>query len=148
MSRSGYTDDNEDQWDFIRYRGAVKSALNGARGQAFLKEMLAALDAMPVKALIKNELEDAFPLSVSHWGFVEAPAVCAIGAVGRARGIDMTNIDSNDPEAVAGKFGIADAMAREIVYENDEGRWRETPEQRFERMRAWIVAHIIEDPRA
>jgi hypothetical protein len=68
MSRSGYSDDC-DQWDMIRWRGAVASSIRGARGQAFLKEMLAALDALPEPKLIAEELESD-------------GAVCAIGAVG------------------------------------------------------------------
>ena len=47
MSRSGYTDDYDDgyEWANIRWRGAVKSAIRGKRGQATLK---AILDAMAV----------------------------------------------------------------------------------------------------
>lgn len=44
MSRSGYNDDC-DGWALIRWRGAVNSAINGKRGQAFLRELVAALDA-------------------------------------------------------------------------------------------------------
>lgn len=58
MSRSGYTDDGWDdesaQWAAIRYAGALKSAVRGKKGQAFLRELLAALDAMPVKRLIRE----------------------------------------------------------------------------------------------
>src|SRR6185295_11408998 len=79
LSRSGYSDDGE-RWDLIRYRGAVASAIRGARGQTFLKEILAALDAMPEKKLIANELE-------------EDGQVCALGALGKARGLDMAGID-------------------------------------------------------
>jgi hypothetical protein len=43
-------------WSHIRWRGAVASAIRGGRGQAFLREMLAAMDAMPVKRLVANEL--------------------------------------------------------------------------------------------
>lgn len=125
MSRSGYNDDCE-PWDLIRWRGAVNSAIQGKRGQAFLKEMLAALDALPEKKLISRELE-------------QGGAVCAIGAVGKARGIDMSDIDPEDTEVVAELFGVADAMAKEIVFMNDEYDWRtETPEARFIRMRRWI----------
>jgi hypothetical protein len=36
MSRSGYSDAwDDDTWAIIRWRGAVKQAMNGARGQAF-----------------------------------------------------------------------------------------------------------------
>ena len=143
MSRSGYTDD----WDLADnrlylYRGAVESALRGRRGQAFLREMLAALDALPEKRLIQNML-------------VEDGAVCALGAVGRARGLDMKpfapvdddDYDNDDDmgDAMAGLFGIARSMAAEIMYENDEGTWaQETPEQRFARMRRWVERQIIE----
>ena len=135
MSRSGYSDDLE-QWDLIRWRGAVKSALRGARGQAFLREMLVALDALPDKKLIEGELVDDY----------DPAAVCAIGAVSRARGLDVTGVDPQDRETVACKFGIAEAMAAEIVYENDEGAgyWsNETAEQRYSRMRKWVEASII-----
>jgi hypothetical protein len=92
--------------------------------------MLVALDALPVSHLVANELETA-------------GEVCALGAVGRARHIDMVKIDPEDRETVATTFGIAAAMAAEIMYENDEAIGsRETPERRFDRMRHWIASEI------
>jgi hypothetical protein len=130
MSRSGYTDDPENDWSRICWRGAVASAMRGKRGQAFLREMLAAMDAMPEKRLVSWELE-------------ADGEVCAIGTVGRARGIDMTKLDPEDSASVAGTFGISEALAREIVFENDEAVWeRETPENRFSRMRQWIERNL------
>ena len=38
MSRSGYSDDL-DNWDLIRWRGQVSSAIRGKRGQGFLREL-------------------------------------------------------------------------------------------------------------
>lgn len=108
MSRSGYTDEIDDRWAFIRYRGAVNSALSGARGQAALIEILAALDAMPVKELITESLVTA------------DGDYCTLGALGAARGMDMSQIDADDWGAVAKAFGIAPAMVREIVFMNDE----------------------------
>ena len=165
MSRSGYHDDCEG-WDLIR--GAVKSAIRGRRGQAFLKEMLAALDALPEKRLITEDLvidgenggfivggdtlvaEHVGGTTFSYYGTVSKPPevckigdVCALGAVAAARKMQVSDIDPHDPYQVAPAFGIAEAMAREIVYENDEGTYAlETPEERFERMRKWIVANI------
>jgi len=125
MSRSGYSDDY-DQWATIKWRGAVASAFRGKRGQAFLREMKDALDALPVKRLIRDELE-------------AGGEVCAIGAVGARRGISMNDIDPEDSASIAGAFGISHAMACEIMYENDEGNYHnETPEQRFIRIRAWL----------
>lgn len=130
MSRSEYSDDWDDQWATIMYRGAVASATKGARGQALFRDLLDALDKLPERKLIADELE-------AHG------AVCALGAVGRARGIDMKNLDPEDAERVAATFGIAPALAREIVYMNDEGAINtESPEQRFIRMRAWVASQI------
>lgn len=136
MSRSGYDDNIDDEWQLIRWRGAVASAIRGKRGQAFLKEMLAALDALPEPKLLKKELE-------------ADGAVCAIGAVGRARGVDMSKIDPEVPAQVCNAFDIPDALAREIMFENDEGvaYWHaETPEDRFTRMRAWIERLVRREP--
>lgn len=142
MSRSGYSDDI-DNWDLIRWRGQVASAIKGKRGQSFLLELLAALDALPVKRLIADELEALDLITCSHWGLFEAESVCAIGAVGRRRGIDMTKLDPSDYSTVAGTFNIAEQLAQEIVCMNDEmGGWRETPEARFTRIRAWAVSQI------
>ena len=129
MSRSGYSDDY-DTTDNV-WRGAVASALHGKRGQAFLREMLAAFDAMPTKRLIDEILE-------------QDGEVCAIGAVGVARKMDMQHFGpENDPDKVGIAFGIASAMAAEIAYQNDEAAfYTETPEQRFTRMRAWVVSKI------
>lgn len=132
MSRSGYNDYDSEYSDilYINWRGAVESALRGKRGQAFLREMLAAMDALPEKRLIANELK------------ITDGEVCAIGAVARVRGTDVSEIDPEDHETVAARFGIAHAMACEIMYMNDE-YWRtETPEARFARMRKWIEEQI------
>lgn len=37
-------------------------------------------------------------------------------------------------------------MAREIEYENDEGSWNETPEQRYERVVKWVRKQLT-DPK-
>ncbi len=105
MSRSGYSDDCE---NLGLYRATVARTINGKRGQAFLREMAAALDAMPVKELIVSEI-------VSLDG-----QVCAIGSVALARREDVSNLDVNYPDDVADRFGIARALACEIAYENDE----------------------------
>ncbi len=137
MSRSGYSDDC-DGWDLIRWRGAVASAIRGKRGQQFLKEMLAALDAMPEKRLIANELQD------------ERGGVCAIGAVGAARGIDMKALDPDEPEGIAKTFDVASALVQDIADMNDDAfRYakpsdiRSPEERRWQSMRDWCAAQII-----
>jgi hypothetical protein len=111
MSRSGLVDDMDDVLAYGRWRGMVKSSLKGKRGQKLLRDIADALDAMPVKELIANELE-------SDGEF------CTLGVVGCARGIDMSDIDPEDSEQVSEAFDIADCLAREVVYMNDEcGPW-------------------------
>lgn len=133
MSRSGYTDDCDDTFDLIRWRGAVMSAIRGKRGQAFLLEMFRAMEALPQKRLIKKALQDEY----------EDSAVCSLGAVGRARGIDMSKIDADEYEEVAVAFGIPNALAQEIMYLNDEGSCnREDAMARFARVRTWIIGHL------
>jgi hypothetical protein len=108
MSRSGYTDDCDDNWALIRWRGAVASAIRGSRGQAMLREVAEALDALPEKRLAAESLVTA------------DGEYCTLGALGRARGIDMIPIDPEDRQAVAHTFGVAEALAAEIMYLNDE----------------------------
>jgi len=142
MSRHGYSDDI-DQWQLIKWRGQVASAMRGKRGQQLLIDLVKALDAMPEKGLIANELIES------------GGEVCALGAVGVYRGVpDLNKLDPEEPERVADAFDIAEQLAREIVYVNDEagnnhkvvdGRWTycpETPEERWQRVRAWAIRHI------
>ncbi len=144
MSRSGCTDGwDYDTWDYVKWRGAVTSALRGKRGQLFLMEMLTALDELPIKRLVKDELIDVDRVSFSQWGMHECESVCAIGAVGRRRGVDMSGMDPEDYSTVAGTFNLASAMTQEIVYINDESGYRdETPEERFKRVRAWVASQV------
>lgn len=162
MSRSGYSDDygDDDPWALIRYRGAVNSAIKGKRGQALLRELLAALDAMPDKRLVAGELE-------------EAGEFCALGVVGQARGMNLAAIDTYDVESLGPKFNIAEALAREIMWVNDdhvsETRWVEVEvfgplrpwdrrissmnvpnehagSQRWQTVREWVEANIAKVP--
>lgn len=134
MSRSGYSDDCDYP---ALYRGQVVNAVKGKRGRALLTELAEALDAMPVKELIANELQ-------------AGGAYCALGVVGSKRGVNLSEIDPHDSEQVSKTFDIAECLAREIVYVNDEmGPWREqeTPEQRWVRVRKW-VQEALDNPRS
>ena len=129
MSRSGYSDDCE---NVQLWRGAVRSAIRGKRGQKFLREMLDALDAMPDKRLITDDL-------------VNDGEVCAIGSVGIARSLRMDDLDPLYPHMIARRFGIAEALVQEIEYVNDEaGRKADSPYSRWCRVRAWVSAQIKE----
>jgi hypothetical protein len=163
MSRSGYTDDYDEDGTGGLWRGAVARSIKGRRGQAALKELAKAMDAMPVKALAAESL------------VTEGGEFCTLGVLGQARGIDMNPIDPDDWDAVAKAFNIAPAMVREIVYENDEyineWEWQEieicgpmrpyypdygkhkrsvrvpvndAPERRWRHMRDWTAKQIKE----
>lgn len=131
MGRSGYNEDCGG-WSLIRWRGAVASAIRGARGQAFLMEMLKALDALPEKRLIASALVTA------------EGECCAMGSVALLRQLETKSVDAYDREAVADLMGIAEALAAEIAFvnDNDFAYNEETPEQRFARVRSWVADSI------
>lgn len=162
MSRSGYSDDYDDEGALGLWRGAVARAINGKRGQTALRELAGAMDAMPNKVLAAESL-------VTSDG-----QFCTLGVLGQVREIDMRPIDPEDWDAVARAFDIAPAMVREIVYENDEAvndyewvdvvicgpmetRFRQEhnrsvrvdiPEEvlgpkRWKLMRAWVESNIV-----
>lgn len=134
MSRSGYSDDCSG-WELIMYRGRVASAIRGNRGQKFLKEMLTALDEMPVKELVKDELE-----------VPETGEVCALGCLAKKKGLEMKGIEPYDSGfQLAKMFDIAECLANEVMYEND-AYWSETPENRWKRMREWVAKNIKPEP--
>lgn len=145
MSRSGYSDECDDQWQMICWRGAVKSAIKGARGQAFLKELAAAMDAMPEKRLTTHALQ-------------ADGKFCALGVIGQARGMDLSKFKAEDGEEweagqwgqLSKEFGIAEAMVREIMHHNDEGIWHRWDDgadhgpARWKYMRDWIDRKLAE----
>lgn len=138
MSRSGYVDDYDGDVSIHLYRGSVERALRGRRGQAFLREMAAALDAMPVKELVADEVVR------------DSEHVCAMGAVALARRLDVSKIDPEDYYAVSKLLNIAPSMAREIAFENDDdfGSRTEAPAARWKRMRKWVDANLLPENRA
>jgi hypothetical protein len=143
MSRSGYTTDGWNDWRSIMYRGAVASAIRGKRGQAFLRELLAALEAMPERKLIAGRLE-------------RDGCYCTLGVIGAARGLDLKALDAPydcapedvdliDHDKLVDVYGVASALLREIQYENDEHWLPETDEQRWQRMHQWVHEQLKEE---
>ena len=170
MSRSGYTDDygDDDPLAHGRWRQAVKRALHGRRGQALLRELVQALDAMEDKRLYSGSFATA------------EGEFCTLGVLGSKRGTKMDDLgdeDDCDPALVGQRFGVAPAMAAEIMYMNDEyavdeWKWVDVvicgpmppyhfppsghkyhercvrvhndshPQERWKRMRAWAVENL------
>jgi hypothetical protein len=133
MSRHGYSDDYDGN-ELAMWRGVIASAVRGKRGQAFFRALVAALDAMPEKRLVTGDLEN------------EEGAVCALGCLGKARGVDLSSVDTYDYDQLAELFNIAPQLAQEVMYVNDEGVWGDSPEKRWSDVRAWAARQIRVDP--
>ena len=132
MSRSGYSDDYDSEWSLICWRGQVASAIRGKRGQAFLRELLDALEAMPDKRLIADD-------------FRRDGEVCALGAVAVKRGRPDIGQDPEDYDGIATDLGIAPQLVQEIEFVNDEldDYYRKaTPEQRWQKVHDWAESQI------
>jgi hypothetical protein len=134
MSRSNYSYEVDDQRQAIMCRGSVVSALRGARGQKLLKDIVVALDALPEPKLIAEELE-------------ADSCFCALGAVANLRGVDFSKLNEHyAPHHLSKPLNIADALAAEVMYMNDEaGMYNETPESRWARMRNWAQERILKE---
>jgi hypothetical protein len=135
MSRSGYTDDFNDENNYTYlFASVVKRSIKGKRGQAFLREMHDALEALPEKRLVEDDLQTS------------EGAVCALGAVGQARGLDMSKLTPDYSDQIAKAFKISETLAREIAYVNDDDfNYRdETPEDRYARVLDWVKEQIVE----
>lgn len=139
MSRSGYTDDTDDNWQHIMWRGRVASSIRGKRGQALLRDLLVALDAMPDKKLFPNN----FSTAVGEY--------CTLGVLGAARGTKMDDLgdaeDGCNVRLVGERFGVAAPLVQEIMFMNDEGIYFQdtlSPQKRWEFMREWISKQIKE----
>ncbi len=151
MSRSGYSDDLDDSWELIRWRGAVASAIRGKRGQAFLRELRDALQALPEKRLIHGE-------------FVQEGEVCVIAAIAVAREQRTSGTsheqacrivherypdpEDGDNEWIASELDIARALACELQFMNDDDYWlsvKDVPESemRYVRILKWVEGLIV-----
>jgi hypothetical protein len=131
------------------YESIVDRAIKGKRGQKLLKELEAALIALPEKKLI-------------HFYFSKDGQVCSLGALALKREMEsgknreealelindkfdkkeQENECFNMPSHAAKEFGIAKTLAHEIMYENDEGHYNVTPEERYGRVLNWVRSKI------
>lgn len=132
------------------FERAVENAMKGRRGQALLKEIEAALLALPEKKLVAG--------AVCRDG-----QVCMLGSVvveravrsGKTRAEALAELErkalewGQDDEDGDETFvflkdllGIKqESLAWTLVYQNDE-IWCKSPEDRYERMLEWIRARI------
>jgi len=174
MGRSGYQDgDCDDTESMLRMYGwsaNVRRCIKGRAGQAFMWELYQSLEALPTKELITGALVDT-----------STQSVCSLGAVAVHRNMSIpaefctTGAPDDEPdeyefaEAMGPLFGLKDMLAREVMFENDEGgtwhweddgtvchgvgygetrkyRTHETPGERWRRMREWVVDQLRDIP--
>ena len=142
MSRHGYTDDGEN-WSFICWRGQVASAIRGKRGQRLIKDLVTALEALPVKELASHDI-------INSEG-----CPCGLGAALQHRGIIPKEIkrvsvgsdDDYDYDYVSGVLSealdIAPQLAREIMFINDDD-WHSDDAGRYRAVLSWAKDNLRE----
>jgi hypothetical protein len=137
MMRISYSEEEDFPGQFGLWQGNCDRSINSKAGQAALRELEAALLALPDKRLIAGELENA------------DGEVCAIGALAKFR----QHAPHADPECEMEEIGIELGMpamvAWKVVALNDlelDRRWDKetgqlvaiTPEERYERVLAQV----------
>ena len=121
-----YRDEEDFPGEFELWQANVHRSLHGKRGQTELRELEAALLALPVPRLIYGTLTD------------DDGGICAIAAYGRHKGVDLSTFDAEEDSVDVGIIGgMPRLVAWQIVELNDSGR-RETPEERYVRVLAWV----------
>lgn len=130
--------ESDNPLDWGRYEAAKRSTLRGRRGQAFLRKLIAALDALPKPELSEGALADR-----------ATGCVCALGAVALAQGDSFDDLAQDDgnwsPEDIATWYDISPTLANEVIIENDDwrdGNSAEIRQSRWRHVRAWAVRHL------
>jgi hypothetical protein len=155
MARINYSDEEDRPGQFALFQANCGRSLRGKAGQRALRELEAALLALPEKRLIRERL----------W---EAGEVCAVGAYAQYKGLDIWTMD---PEDDSDEVGVAAGMPRLVawkvvalndieldtvwepaygpvqrghgIYQGGIALIREmTPEERFDRVLAWVRSHL------
>lgn len=138
MSRICWSEDEDYPGQFELWQSNCDRSLLGRRGQNALRELEAALLALPDKRLIAGELDNG-------------DDCCAVGALARTK---ETLIDSDDPEEVGIACGMPRLVAWKTVEVNDiilSTKWEPpskefphgrsvnlTPEERYEKVLKWV----------
>jgi len=135
-----YVNEDNEENTYGLWVGSAKKAIGGKKGQAFLKELRQAILNLPKRELFKDR-------------FNKEGGVCALGALGLKRNMDMCELDSQiendepvETKFIAHKFGITPTLAWEIIYANDDERSSVTPSKRYRRFLKWLDKKIIDEP--
>jgi hypothetical protein len=154
--RLNYSDEEDYPGQFALWDANCRRSLNGKVGQRELRELEAALLALPSKRLIHGALVD------------DEGGVCAIACYARYKGVDLSRFD---PEWESDEVGVAAGMPRLVAWRvvelNDDlldtvwavadgplNRWDATykggiplvrdmtPEERYAAVLAWVRAQL------
>lgn len=126
MSRISYSDEEEFPGQFALWQANCRRSLHSKAGREALREVEAALVAMPEKHLIRGYIEDE-------------GQVCAIGAAIKARGLlDKVDEDDYTDDTAVELLGFPRLVAWKLVELNDEHGPNDTTAQRYERVLAEI----------
>jgi hypothetical protein len=148
--RLNYSDDEDRPGQFALWQANCDRSIKGQIGQRELRELEAALLAMPEKRLIHGALAD------------EDGGVCAIGCYAKHKGLDLSKFDPEDESDEVGiKAGMPRLVAWKVVELNDielaekpdwfydarsDGpnfKWKPyTPEERYEKVLAWVRSQL------
>lgn len=150
--RINWSDEEDQPGQFALWEANCQRSIRGRKGQAELRELEAALLALPEKRLIRDALVD------------DQGGVCAIGCYAQHKGLDLSTFD---PEDESDEVGVAAGMPRlvawsivalndvtlDTVWEVAEGPVQRgygsykggiplvrdmTPEERYEKVLAWV----------
>lgn len=132
--RIDYNDDESFPGQFHIWQANCERSLRGKAGQRELRELEAALLALPSKRLIHGSLTN------------EEGEVCAIACYAKHKGVDLSKFD---PEYESDEVGIAAGMPRlvawKVVEQNDIAADRRlTPEERYEKVLAWVREQLCQ----
>jgi hypothetical protein len=141
MTRLYYDDDDSDPSQEGLAAGALCSAIRGKRGQRFIRDLVQALDALPLPELAAGALEDE-----------ETGCCCAFGAVRRFRGADAVPLwfhpmeEDMTPDNLAEPFNVSETLAWAVVQANEDGMTgndESTRRRRWKQVRYWAVRQLI-----
>ncbi len=154
--RLNWSDEEERPGQFALWNANCRRSLKGRAGQRELRELEAALLALPEKRLIKDALTD------------DDDGVCAIACYAKHKGVDLSKFDPEDesdevgvaagmPRLVAWKVVALNDIVLDTVWELADGplnRWEATyqggiplvrdmtAEERYEKVLAWVRAQL------
>lgn len=149
MSRVEYNDFYDGAYTYEMQCRTLMNATSGRRGQAAVRLLVDALDALPVHRLIADYVQ-------------RGGEVCAVGALvvqarvnaGLERTVALASLPAGDNvldwevAALATEYvNIAHTLAWRMVEINDEDTAGMTPEERWQYVRDWAVSQLHEEAR-